>query len=85
MALTSEAAQHMLSTGEYYTAAKLGDEINASAKEASGLLYNIRTSTTYETEETPVPGRKVKVLAINGKTTPKVDLWKLALGHRKVA
>lgn len=83
--LTSEAAEHMLKTGEYYTAAKLGDEINASAKEASGLLFNIRTSKMYETECTPVPGRKVKVLAINGKKTPKVDLWKLALGHRAVA
>lgn len=85
MALTSEAAEHMLKTGEYYTAAKLGNEINASAKEASGLLYNIRESKKYVTQCTPVPGRKVKVVSINGRQSSKVDLWRLALGHKVVA
>jgi hypothetical protein len=80
MALTNEAAEHMLKTRVFYTAAKLGDEIKASAKEASGLLYNIRKSEKYETECTHVPGRKVKVLSINGSQNSKADLWRLALG-----
>lgn len=81
--LTSEAAQHMQSTGEYYTAAKLADEINTSQKEARVLMRNIRDSANFETDSTPKPDSKLKVIAVS--ESKSVDLWGLAMGHRKVA
>lgn len=77
--LTNEAAEHMHSRGGFYTAAKLASETNISAKEASGLLFNIRQGIKYQTNVTALPGRKVKVIAINGSKQPKANLWHLAM------
>jgi hypothetical protein len=77
--LTNESAEHMLNSGSYYTAATLAAETGISAKEASGLLYNIRNSTKYRTEVTPLPGRQVKVTAIDDSENSQSKLWKLAI------
>jgi len=77
--LTNEAAEHMHSQGGFYTAAKLASETNMSAKEASGILYNIRQGKKYQTNETSLPGRKAKVIAINGSKQSKANLWRLAM------
>jgi len=77
--LTNEAAEHMHSHGGFYTAAKLASETNISAQEASGLLCNIRKGKKYQTNETSLPGRKVEVVAVNGRKKSKVNLWHLAM------
>lgn len=77
--LTNEAAEHMLNSGGYYTAATLAAETTTSAKEASGLLFNIRNSKKYQTEITPLPGRKVKVIAIAGNKKSQAKLWDFAI------
>lgn len=76
---TGEAAEVMLNSGGYFTAATLGQELSITAKEASGLLYNIRVGKKYETLETAMPNRTVKVVDIAGRKK-KSDLWRLALG-----
>ena len=84
--LTNEAAQHMLDSGTYYTAALLAAETSTSAKEASGLLCNIRNAKKYQTEITPLPGRKVKVISISGNQKSQAKLWDLAIfGNNKAA
>jgi len=75
---TYSAALHMRKSGEFYTAAKLGHELNVSAKVASGYLFNIRTSPKYKTEVTELPNRTVQVLSIKGDVNTNV--WQLALG-----
>lgn len=75
---TGEAAEAMLESGGYFTAATLGERLGITAKEASGLLYNIRKGLKYETLETELPNRKVKVVDISGRKAKK-DLWRLAL------
>ncbi|KGJ89516.1 hypothetical protein [Colwellia psychrerythraea] len=77
--LTNEAAEHMQSQGGFYTAAKLANETSISAKEATGLLYNIRQGKKYQTDETSLPGREVKVITINGNKQSKANLWHLAM------
>ncbi len=79
MSNTSAAAEHMLATGHFYSAGLLASEMGISARDASGLLLNIRTGKKYQCVVTPLPNRKVKVLAIKGKTISKTSLWKLAL------
>ena len=82
--LTNEAAEHMLNSGNYYTAATLATETSTSAKEASGLLCNIRNAKKYQTEVTPLPGRKVKVISISGNKKSQEKLWNLAIfGNKK--
>ena len=76
---TLEAAELMLSTGDYYSAAKLAQATGIKAQKASGLIFNIRTSKKYTIVETPLPNRMVKVLDIEGRNKRK-DLWSLALG-----
>ena len=77
---TSEAAEIMLKNGGYFTAATLGKKLNITAKEATGLLYNIRVGKKYDTLETDLPNRTIKVLAISGRKVSESDLWRLALG-----
>jgi N-acetyl-beta-hexosaminidase len=77
---TPEAAEVMLKSGSYFTAAILGKKLSITAKDASGLLYNIRTAMKYDTIETELPNRTVKVVAISGRKVNKNDLWRLALG-----
>lgn len=77
---TGEAAEAMLKSGGYFTAATLGEKLGITAKEASGLLYNIRVGKKYETLETELPNRTVKVVSISGRKVNKSDLWRLALG-----
>jgi hypothetical protein len=76
---TGEAAEVMIESGGYFTATTLGEKLGITAKEASGLLYNIRVGKKYETLETALPNRKVKVMDISGRKAKK-DLWRLALG-----
>jgi|GEM_PF-1144518 len=76
---TGEAAEVMLESGSYFTAATLGEKLGVTAKEASGLLYNIRSGLKYETIETELPNRKVKVVDVSGRKI-KGSLWRLALG-----
>lgn len=77
---TSEAAEIMLESGGCFTAATLGHKLNISAKEASGLLYNIRTGKKYVTVDTSLPNRTVKVISISGRKVSENNLWRLALG-----
>jgi len=77
---TGEAAEVMLKSGGYFTAKTLGEKLGITAKEASGLLYNIRVGKKYETLETKLPNRTVKVVSISGRKVNKSDLWRLALG-----
>ena len=76
---TLAAAEHMLSTGTFYSASELGAELGISAVEASGKLFNIRTSKKYQCDVTPLPNRKIKVVEINGRTICSKSLWNLAL------
>jgi hypothetical protein len=52
-----------------------------SAKEASGLLFNIRVGKKYKTVETCLPNRKVKVCSILGRKTNSNELWRYSHGH----
>lgn len=81
---TQSAAEAMLKSGKNYTASILGKELGVSAKQASGLLYNIRTTNKYKTSETPLPNRTVKVLAIKGRKRAMEDLWEIALRPVKI-
>tara|TARA_R110000737_G_scaffold201794_1_gene221060 strand:+ start:543 stop:809 length:267 start_codon:yes stop_codon:yes gene_type:complete len=42
---TLDAAEFMLKAGQWYTSATLGEALGVSAKTATGLIYNIRTTT----------------------------------------
>jgi hypothetical protein len=79
---TSEAAEIMLKSGCYFTSATLGEKLGITAKAATGLLYNIRTTKKYETLETSLPNRTVKIVLISGRKINKNDLWRVALGLR---
>jgi len=79
---TSEAAEIMLKSGSYFTASTLGERLGITAREASGLLYNIRVGKKYETLETELPNRRVKLVSISGRKVNNNDLWRLALGQR---
>ena len=76
---TLSVAEHMLSTGQFYSASLLAKELGISAVEASGKLFNSRTSHKYSCIITPMPRRKVKVQAINGRKFTNSALWNLAL------
>ncbi|WP_413694468.1 hypothetical protein [Psychromonas sp. KJ10-2] len=79
MVKCNEAAEYMLTSGEYFTAAKLGKELNVTAMVATGFIYNIRNAKKYETIETSLPNRKVKVLSIKGRSIGINELWGLVL------
>jgi len=74
-----DAAEHMLCSGEFFTASKLGKELNVTAMVASGFIYNIRLSKKYETVETALPNRKVKLIAISGRKLSTSQLWQMVL------
>lgn len=74
MITTQSAAEHMLTTGRRYTAAKLGKELGISAELAAGKLYNIRTGKRYRCNVTPLPRRTVQVVAIDGRTHTRQQL-----------
>lgn len=78
---TEEAAETMLKTQYFYNAALLGKKLGITAKKASGLLFNIRQGKKYETLETSLPNRTVKIISICGRRTNQNDLWRLALGQ----
>lgn len=78
---TLEAAEAMLASGKYHTAATLGKMLKITPMEASGLIYNIRHAKKYATKETQLPNRKVKVLDIEGRCK-KNNLWAQVLGLR---
>lgn len=79
---TIEAAEVMLTSGDYFTAATLGRITGMGPKETTGLLYNIRTSKKYKTIETALPNRTIKVVSISGRKANNIDLWRLAIGLR---
>ena len=79
---TIDAAELMLSTGLWYTARELGKALGISSKAASGFIYNIRTTTKYNTMETSLPNRKVKVISIGSRAVYSKKLWRIALGCR---
>lgn len=83
MNLTQKAAELMLSTGEWYTAGDLGHQLGISAQQASGLIYNIRNSGKYKVEQTAVPGRKVKVVSVAGRSQSLNALWRSAIFGRQ--
>jgi hypothetical protein len=76
---TQSAAEIMLASGAWYTAKDLADEMGIGSKPASGLLFNIRKSPKYNTEETDIPNRKVKLNSISGHTLTRAQLWDAAL------
>ncbi len=76
---TNAAAEAMLEADKYFTSKSLAEKLNITAKKASGLLYNIRTTNKYETIETPLPNREVKVISIKGSKISRNKLWDLAL------
>ncbi|AYV11538.1 hypothetical protein [Shewanella sp. 10B] len=71
---TVKVAEHMITTGRYYSAALLGKELGMSAQQVSGKLYNIRTSCRYQCEVTALPNRLIKMLSINGRTSTRTQL-----------
>lgn len=75
---TLVAAESMLGNG-WFTASRLGKSLGISAREASGLLYNIRNSSKYKVKTTGLPNRKVMVLSINGRTASSNNLWNAAI------
>jgi hypothetical protein len=77
--LTADAAEHMLKTKKFYTAKNLSVELEVTSKKASGFLFNIRTSAKYNTIETDLPNRTIKLISIMGRKSNLNDLWKLAL------
>lgn len=79
---TMEAAEFMLKSGDFFTAGTLGEKLGITAKDATGLLYNIRNGKKYDTLETALPNRTVKVVLISGRKVNEKDLWRLALGLR---
>lgn len=79
MASTRVAAELMLETGEFYSGKTLGQALSITAKKASALLFNIRTSKLYETVDTGLPNRKLKVIAISGRKTSIRQLQNEAL------
>jgi len=79
---TLAAAERMLATGKFYSAGTLAAELGISAASASGKLSNIRSSKKYQCVVTPLPNRKVKVVAINGKSVSKQSMWDLVLFKR---
>lgn len=78
MNLTLIAAEAMLGNG-WYTAGRLANELGVSAQSAAGYLFNIRNSSVYEAEVTELPGRKIKLVAIDGRRTSQGDLWRSAI------
>ncbi|RZF94472.1 hypothetical protein EXT42_01645 [Pseudoalteromonas sp. CO302Y] len=80
---TQKAAEKMLETGEFYTALEIGREFGESAKRGSGWLYNIRMGSRYETVETELPNRRVKVVAIDGRRVSIDQLQNKALLFRR--
>lgn len=81
---TRKAAELMLGKG-WFTSATLGEAMGISAREASGLLFNIRNSSIYEIEETPLPGRKIKVVSVAGRSQSVSSLWNKMLFGGKAA
>ncbi|TVP11759.1 hypothetical protein [Shewanella sp. KCT] len=82
---TTAAAEHMLTTGKPYTAALLAEELGISAQQASGKLYNIRTSSKYNAIVTELPNRTVKLTAIKGRKQSLNSLMKLAIFGNRAA
>jgi hypothetical protein len=82
---TKEAAEIMYRNGGWFTAAELGKHLGVSAVTASGFIYNIRNSNKYQIQETPLPGRKIKVLSIKGSEHLNQSLWRVALFGGKAA
>jgi len=79
MSRTMRAAEIMLEDGGWFTAAKLGKLMGEHSKTVSGLLCCIRKCPKYITEETPLPGRKIRVLSIRDREFTTQALWRLAL------
>ena len=79
---TASAAEQMLSDGIEHTAASLARKLDCTAKTATGYLYNIRHGQKYQTVESELPNRTVKVVSINGRKITKDKLWQLVLGPR---
>lgn len=79
---TQYVAEKMLESGKSYTSATLGKELGISSKAASAKLFNIRVSEKYKCLVTPMPNRKIKVVAISGMAIPKNKLWDLAIFNR---
>lgn len=77
MLTTSEVAEHMLQTGNFYTAATLSKELGISLSRASGKLYNIKNGKKYQTIEKGCP-IAVKVTDIQGRLH-RQQLWKQIL------
>ena len=63
-----QAAMLMLRRGGWWTAGELAKAMGFNPRYASGVLLRLRNSQRYKTEETPLPGRKVKVVAIGEPT-----------------
>lgn len=82
---TLAVAEHMLSTGNYYTAASLGAELGMSAVDASARLWNIRQGKRYTCSCTELPNRKVKVIAIKRRSISKPALWNLAIFNKPLS
>lgn len=80
---TQQAAEKMLETGKFYTALEIGREFGESAKRGSGWLYNIRMGSRYETVETELPNRRVKVVAIDGRRVTINQLQNKALMFKR--
>lgn len=76
---TGTVAEIMLNNESFYTSSTLGHLLNVSARTASGYLYNIRKSKKYQTIDTGLPNRKIKVIGINGHSVLVAQLWKRLL------
>jgi|TARA_R110002051_G_scaffold133198_2_gene206632 hypothetical protein len=76
---THEAAEFMLATGHYYTTRSLSEVLNISALRTKGWLYNIRRSGRYEVIEGTGSDRKMKVIAIDGRSNENLASFNMAL------
>ncbi|QIR16577.1 hypothetical protein [Shewanella aestuarii] len=78
---TNAVAELMMKSDAFYTASSLGCLLNVSARTASGYLYNIRKSKKYQTIDTGLPNRQLKVIGIDGHTVVIAELWKKMLSQ----
>ncbi|MGO3786291.1 MAG: hypothetical protein ACTJFX_08710 [Pseudoalteromonas prydzensis] len=76
---THEAAEFMLATGQYYTTRSLCEVLSISALRTKGWLYNIRRSGRYEVVEGTGSDRKMKVIAIGGRSNENLAAFNQAL------
>ncbi|MBB1308567.1 hypothetical protein H5162_03795 [Pseudoalteromonas sp. SR41-8] len=76
---THQAAERMLETGLFYTELLIAREFGQSFKHGEACLRSIRKNKRYTIIEEQHPVKKVKVIAIDGRTVTINQLQNTAL------